>query len=166
MWESCREMQHLKLNITQNLDQRGIKHSWGECLRSIGLSLPCSTNHVEINDVYVCIYNGGESRGSQLCLSYHLLTRTNMNIMEWPSLWAIAVFISVIFISISQSTNQNLRNHIDINDKHLVFYINILFIETIAMIQPRTWDVIILLSLIWKKSSFFSVCKSPTQIRY
>ena len=74
-------MQHLKLNITHNLDQRGIKDSWGECLRSIGLSLPCSTNHVEINDVYVCIYNslwGRGEGGSMLCMSYHLLIRTTL----------------------------------------------------------------------------------------
>ena len=113
----CAELNCFVLEITSNDDVCG------------PVEYPCSTNHVEINDVYVCIHNGwGELRKS--ALSELSLTNKNKHeyygasqphsltvIMTQPSLYGSVM----LFISISQSTNERERNHIDINDKYLLF---------------------------------------------
>ena len=75
---------------------------------------PCSTNHVEINDVYVCIHNGWEELRKS-ALSELSLTNKNKHEYYGVPVTTIdrAVFISLIFISISQSTNEKWRSHID-----------------------------------------------------
>jgi len=48
----------------------------------------CSTNHVEINDVYVCIYNSLWGRGGGRKYALYELSLTNKNniIMRWSLL--------------------------------------------------------------------------------
>ena len=121
---------------------------------------PCSTNHVEINDVYVCIHNGGGRGGSRLRLSYHLLIRTNMNIMECQSPRLIWRSSSRWYLFQSPSPPMRSGEVTLTKDNDLQLYINKLFIKTIAVIHSRAPDLIRLLPLIWKKSAFFSVLNS------
>ena len=70
---------------------------------------PCSTNHVEINDVYVCIHNGWEelrkSALSELSLTnknkheYYGLSQphslTALVIMTHPSLYGSVIYFNI-----------------------------------------------------------------------
>ena len=73
---------------------------------------PCSTNHVEINDVYVCIHNGwGELRKSALSE----LSLTNKNKHEY---YGVAVIMSHSSLYVSDIYFNTTTNQSEVEESH------------------------------------------------